>query len=48
MQNPLYWLTGKAVKMGYHYTDGTTKYVALADGVPNGFDDETYFAEVVS
>ena len=48
MKNPLYWLTGKAVKMGYHYTDGTTKYVALADGVPNGFDDETYFAEVVS
>ena len=48
MQNPLYWLTGKTVKMGYHYTNGTTKYVALADGVPNGFDDETYFAEVVS
>lgn len=47
MKNPLYWLTGKAVKMGYHYTDGTTKYVALADGVPNGFDDETYFAEAV-
>lgn len=46
MENPLYWLSGKAVKMGYHYTDGTTKYVALADGVPTGFDDETYFAEV--
>lgn len=46
MANPLYWLLGKAVKMGYHYTDGTTKYVALADGVPTGFDDETYFAEV--
>lgn len=46
MKNPLYWLPGKAVKMGYHYTDGTTKYVALADGVPTGFDDETYFAEV--
>ena len=47
MKNPLYWLTGKTVKTGYHYTDGTTKYVALADGVPNGFDDETYFAEAV-
>lgn len=46
MANPLYWLSGKAVKMGYHYTDGTTTYVALADGVPNGFDDATYFAEV--
>ena len=46
LENPLYWLPSKAVKMGYHYTDGTTKYVALADGVPTGFDDETYFAEV--
>lgn len=46
MKNPLYWLSGKAVKMGYHYTDGTTTYVALADGVPDEFDDATYFAEV--
>lgn len=46
MANPLYWMPGKSVKMGYHYTDGTTKYVALADGVPTGFDDEMYFAEV--
>lgn len=46
MKNPLYWLPGKAVKMGYHYTDGTTIYVALEDGVPNGFDDATYFTEV--
>lgn len=46
MSNPLYWLTGKAVKLGYHYTDGTAVYVALADGVPTGFDDATYFAEV--
>lgn len=46
MENPLYWLSGKAVKMGYHYTDGTTIYVALENGVPSGFDDATYFAEV--
>lgn len=46
MKNPLYWLPGKSVKMGYHYTDGTTIYVALEDGVPSGFDDATYFAEV--
>lgn len=46
MKNPLYWLPGKAVKMGYHYTDGVTTYVALANGVPSGFDDATYFAEV--
>lgn len=46
MKNPLYWLPGKSVKMGYHYTYGTTIYVALEDGVPSGFDDATYFAEV--
>lgn len=46
MENPLYWLPGKAVKMGYHYTDGVTTYVALADGVPSGFNDATFFAEV--
>lgn len=46
MKNPLYWLPGKSVKMGYHYTDGTTLYVALEDGVPSGFDDATYFTVV--
>lgn len=46
MENPLYWIADMAVKMGYHYTDGATTYVALADGVPSGFEDATYFAEV--
>lgn len=46
MENPLYWLSGKAVKIGYHYTDGITIYVALENGVPSGFGDATYFAEV--
>lgn len=46
IKNPLYWLPGKSVKMGYHYTDGATIYVALENGVPSGFDDATYFAEV--
>lgn len=46
MKNPLYWLPGKAVKLGYHYTDGVKKYVALEDGVPSGFDDTAYFAEL--
>lgn len=46
MGNPLYWIADMAVKTGYHYTDGATTYVALADGVPSGFDDATYFAEV--
>lgn len=44
--NPLYWIADMAVKTGYHYTDGVTTYVALADGVPSGFNDATFFAEV--
>ncbi len=46
MANPLYWMPGKAVRMGYHYTDGATTYVALEEGVPSGFDDAIYFTEV--
>lgn len=46
LKNPLRWAEGHEVKAGYHYTDGTHLYVALEDGVPTGFDDETYFAEV--
>lgn len=46
LANPLRWVAGREVKTGYHYTDGTRLYVALEDGVPAGFDDETYFAEV--
>ncbi len=46
LKNPLRWTEGHEVKAGYHYTDGTHLYVALADGVPTGFDDETYFAKV--
>lgn len=46
MENPLYWIAGMAVKTGYHYTIDGVLYVALADGVPSGFDDATYFTEV--
>lgn len=46
MSNPLYWVPGKAVMMGYHYTDGSTIYVALADGIPSGWDDSLYFAAI--
>ena len=44
--NPLYWVPGNAVLMGYHYTDGSTTYVALADGIPSGWDDSLYFAVI--
>lgn len=46
MKNPMRWADGFAVGTGLHYTDGTTTYVALEDGVPSGFDDVTYFAGV--
>ena len=46
MSNPLYWVPGKAVMMGYHYTDGSTIYVALADGIPSGWNDSLYFAAI--
>lgn len=46
MSNPLYWVDGTAVRAGYHYTDGTHKYVALEDGISSGLADETYFTEV--
>ena len=46
LKNPLRWTEGREVRAGYHYTDGTNIYVALEDGVPTGFEDETYFAEV--
>ena len=46
LANPLRWVAGHEVKAGYHYTDGTRLYVALADGVPKVMNDETYFAEV--
>lgn len=46
VSNPLYWLPGKAVTIGYHYTDGSNIYVALADGIPSGWDDSLYFAAI--
>lgn len=46
MNNPLVWLPGASVKMGYHYTSGGKTYVALDDGTPTGIDDEAFFAEI--
>lgn len=46
MKNPLRWAEGIGVKLGYHYADGERIYLALDDGVPEGFGDEAFFAEV--
>ena len=46
MANPLVWLPGASVKMGYHYTHGGETYLALDDGTPTGIDDKNFFAKV--
>ena len=44
--NPLVWLPGASVKMGYHYTSGGKTYLALDDGTPSAITDEAFFAEI--
>lgn len=44
--NPLVWLPGASVKMGYHYTSGGKTYLALDDGTPASITDEAFFAEI--
>ena len=46
MNNPLVWLPGASVKMGYHYTSGGKTYLALDDGTPSAITDEAFFAEI--
>lgn len=45
-KNPLQWINGMNVKMGYHYTVDGKIYLALEDGTPEAITDETYFAEL--
>lgn len=45
-KNPLQWISGMSVKMGYHYTVDGKIYLALGDGTPEAITDETYFAEL--
>lgn len=46
-QNPWYWVSGMAVKMGHHYTSNETAvYIALEDGVPPAWADPGWFTEV--
>lgn len=46
-QNPRYWVTGMAVRLGHYYTmDGVTLKMAVAEGVPASWEDAAYW-EVV-
>lgn len=44
--NPRYWVIGLAVRLGHYYTtDGVTLKMAVNEGVPESWDDATYFEE---
>lgn len=45
-KNPRYWVSGMAVRLGRYYTaDGVTLKMAVNEGVPESWDDATYFEE---
>lgn len=45
-KNPRYWVSGMAVRLGHYYTtDGVTLKMAVNEGVPESWDDATYFEE---
>lgn len=47
--NPRYWVIGLAVRLGHYYTtDGVTLKMAVNEGVPESWDDATYFEEALS
>lgn len=44
--NPRYWVIGLAVRLGHYYTtDGVMLKMAVNEGVPESWDDATYFEE---
>lgn len=44
--NPRYWVIGLAVRLGHYYTtDSVTLKIAVNEGVPESWDDATYFEE---
>lgn len=44
--NPRCWVIGLAVRLGHYYTtDGVTLKMAVNEGVPESWDDATYFEE---
>lgn len=43
---PFEWFTGIRVVTGYHYTDGVNISLAVADGIPSSFDDDTFLVKL--
>lgn len=44
--NPFEWFAGIRVVTGYHYTDGVNISLAVADGIPSSFDDDTFLVKL--
>ena len=43
---PFEWFAGIRVVTGYHYTNGVDVALAVADGVPVSFDDESFLVTI--
>ena len=43
---PFEWFAGIRVVTGYHYTDGVNIALAVADGIPASFDDDTFLVKI--
>ena len=43
---PFEWFAGIRVVMGYHYTNGVDVALAVADGIPASFDDDTFLVKI--
>ena len=43
---PFEWFAGIRVVTGYHYTDGVNIALAVADGLPSSFDDDTFLVKL--
>lgn len=43
---PFEWFAGIRVAAGYHYTNGVDVALAVADGIPSSFDDDTFLVKL--
>ena len=43
---PFEWFAGIRVVTGYHYTDGINIALAVTDGIPSSFDDDTFLVKL--
>lgn len=43
---PFEWFAGIRVVKGYHYTNGVDVALAVANGIPSSFDDDTFLVKL--